>query len=482
MSADPELARQILAEKAASLEEQKPALLTFLENLSSGYMWANHQVTHPFTAALIASNPEAEAFGDVGKAWDQSAAVGFFEGDRKPKNPYTGKNAVSFGQAVMSNPASSAAERAAILPLGMIPGQEYKTGDPNSDEMQKSFEEDFGMKAMSSFIDFSQQSVGDGLTLAAKGMRIGVGATRLGAATSKADKAAHVGKLSNLLEASRVSGEKNALGDLSNWLVEQTGSKGEAAIRTRLKKMGAGDRADVAHMFARTDNREKMDLLLRASWNDKEAIKELRSVDTSAYVEYLRRNDELGNKFAQKAAWEPSEPGKTLTEQGFDKALKEDPNLAPDYIRSVAERNPSLAADLNMALSPELNVVGALGQANLTNKIRPIAAMQNKSAAKLAESDFGFAKGARLSRYNESKWAVPINVLRWPAREKPSGVVGTKGISKEGSTAEIEAFLNSPKVLRDSRFAELKNNLMSHWGANSHLDARASGAVQHVEG
>jgi len=160
-----------------------------------------------------------------------------------------------------------------------------------------------------------------------------------------------------------VGGEKNALGDLSDWLVKQTGSKGEGAIRARLKKMGAGDRADVAHLFARTDNREKMDLLLRASWNDKEAIKELRSVDTSAYVEYLRRNDELGNKFAQKAAWEPSEPGKTLTEQGFDKALKEDPNLAPDYIRSVAERNPSLAADLNMALSPELNVVGALALA-----------------------------------------------------------------------------------------------------------------------
>lgn len=481
MSADPELARQILAEKAASLEEQKPALLTFLENLSSGYMWANHQVTHPFTAALMATNPEAEAFGDVGKAWEQSDAVGFFEGDRTPVNPHNNKKAISFGQAAGANPFLADSPLPTPGEILLNHGQEAKTGDPNSDEMRDYFENNPLGKLATGTTDFAQQSLGDGLALAAKGLRLGVGATRLGAATSKADKAAHVGKLSNLLEASRVSGEKNALGDLSNWLVEQSGSKGEGAIRARLKKMGAGDRADVAHLFARTDNREKMDLLLRASWNDKEAIKELRSVDTSAYVEYLRRNDELGNKFAQKAAWDPSEPGKTLTEQGFDKALKEDPNLAPDYIRSVAERNPSLAADLNMALSPELNVVGALGQANLTNKIRPIAAMQNKSAAKLAESDFGFAKGARLSRYNESKWAVPINVLRWPAREKPSGVVGTKGISKEGSTAEIEAFLNSPKVLRDSRFAELKNNLMSHWGANSHLDARASGAVQHVE-
>ena len=527
MESDPELARKILAEKASEMEQQKPALLEFLETLSSGYMWANHQLTHPFTAASILTNTEADAYigngnplEQLSEAWDQSSAVGFFEGDRSPKNPYTGKPAVSIGQASISNPLTAGAARLVGLPA-------METGDPNSEDQQDYFnkrgkyENDPTGMAASGFLDVAQQSVGDGLAIATKGMRLGVQATKLGATATRGDQVAHIGKLANMLESSRAGAGKNALGDLSDWLVTQTGPKGEAAIRTRLKKMGAGDRADVAHMLARTDNREKMDLLLRASWNDKGAIKELRDVDTAAYVQFMRRNDsfmydnagavspwvakpnsnssQLSNESLDKIAEavDASPTNKAYVQMWDRKAGARDPitgtitgpkpfdvkfvnnkKLVDDYVTSMAERNGQLASDLDM---DNLGIVGALGQANLTSRSRTLGAMKNKSSVVKAESDFGFAKGARLTRYNESKWAIPINILRWPAREKPNGLVGTVGISKEGSTNEIEALLNSPAILRDSRFAELKNGLMSHWGANSHLDARASGAVQHIE-
>ena len=573
---DQEAARKALEEQKAENGQDQPALVGFLETLSSGYMWANHHLTHPFTAAAIAANPDAEAFGDIGKAWDQSSAEDFES--LHPKQPGTGKDAISIGQANLANPIWGKVAQLTGLPM-------MYSGDPNSDDMRDyyghrgKYENDATGAIASSTLDFAQQSLLDGMTLSMKALKFGAEGLKLGSEAGwiggKAEqffgKEAHINVIRNNLEASRVGGQDNAVSRMADQFVAWTGPKGEAKIRSFLKKAGAGDRADVAHIFARTTNREDMDRLLLASMNDPQSLKELRDADTAAFVELSRRSEPgtdlvkytgspsgtrepIDLKIIKKpgtdfhmfsrdlvptsydtplvskpkaigagpdgTAWDSPTLGmSSMSNRGnlvpFDQKFVNDPKLVNDYVDSVATRNPELAAqlknidaDMHTVLgSLQQTTLGGIGTQGLGKKVGAVA-MQHRlnSASRWAESEFAFKKGARgtqvlsddtaarlreemesgqvgpsLSRYRDSKWAIPINIMRWATREKPTGLVATKGPSKEGAANEIQSALQAPKILQDSRFAAEKNDIMSYAGAAFASDADAAPAVEVIE-
>ena len=539
---DPEAARQAIAEMTAEQGgSEPPVLMSWLEDLGAGYMWFNHQITHPFTAAAIATNPKSEANGDWAKAWEQSSAEDFEH--VKPKQYGTDKPAISIGQALAANERISAPLGSSDIGEGKdtvaesMFNMDLKYGDPNSDEMRDYLENTLLGKASSGSLDFAQQFLGDGLTLALKGLKTAGEASRLtaksGVLTSRTDQ---INKLRNMLEVSLPAtdggaGQANALGELSDWMLKQVGPQGETAIRTRLKKMGAGDRGDIAHMFAATTaengGRKKMDLLLRASWNDPEAIKEIRTVDPAHYAELFNRHHAAIKSQLDEAEMLGIDPAVITGENAdaFTKALYEsagfkadgtgamtgtadiaadavktptditdlmfkNPDLANSVLQSYAEKIPALAKDLDLALNPELNVIGSLGMANLgglgsnLGKRFATKSMQtsNKSAEIMGKSDFTFAKrGAIVSTFKENPLAATISVIRWPAREKPNGMVQVRGINKEGSTDEVASFLNSPRMLRDAKFADFKGRMMSLWGGASQMDAHAPAAVRQIE-
>ncbi len=519
---DPEAAQAAIQMLIAEQGNQKQSpLVDFINDLGAGYMWANYQATHPFTAAAIALNPKAEASGDIAKAWEQSSAEDFES--LHPKQPGTGKDAITIGQAISSNERFTApfgsADINAESPGEAIQGESLQWGDPNSDEMRKYFkDEEMGMSS-SAALDTAQQSIGDGLQVALKSMKVALGATQL---TTKASALSRVPgfsgrfstaarniRLANMLEASRPVaeggvGETNALGALSDWLVKESGATGTTRITQRLKRMGAGDRADVAHLFASTNNRTDMDRLLRASWGDGVAIKELKTADPEKYMQFLVKHEkakEIRNFGAEVIGLEKDDIGLAATkkahpdelfEAGWKATLESDPEMTMRIVQSLAESNPALAREMQLAVQPELNVIGSLANVKLGGggtrgfggHVGAARMMeQNAVAGKIADGQFSHSNKSLpvVARFLDNPLGTAVAVLRWPMKEQPSGLVGTRGLSREGSADEINAYLEQPHILRSSEYKDLKTELANHWAAYSHLDATSSGAAQHIE-
>lgn len=317
-----------------------------LESLGSAYMHVNHDITHPFTALFLGTNPNYQANHGGGfnwsQAWHDTSAKDFRS--LKPKN-LDGGDAISFGQAAVSNPLAIAASKIGTV-VGMgsgIEDLENIAAASNNEERSKAvafggslvgdptdpaFQEKQKMAAKkaphflgmaldpysvaSGIEDTAQQSVGDGLALltgALKGARAAARITPaakgslLGTKTAEQATVENLAKMRNLFEAGRDGVSDNTLSRLSGWIAN---TKSEEAITKRAQEMNLNIPEGVASQLKQANGeREWIDELLLASANDPTAIAKLKAGRPSDYAQFMKRDEQLQAKLVANSVYVP---------------------------------------------------------------------------------------------------------------------------------------------------------------------------------
>ena len=314
------------------VKAEETPLTWFLTSLGSGYMHMNHDMTHPLTALFLAANPiygQNHGGGfNWSQAWHDTSAKDFRS--LQPKN-LDGGDAVSLGQALVSNPLLGGEEQryqgltqARNNVSNNQNQQMLGKGDPTSVDFKAeqarqadNAPELLGQKltaynVTTGLVDTAQQSVGDGLALltgALKGARAAARITPaakgslLGTKTAEQATVENLAKMRNLFEAGRDGVSDNALSRLSGWIAN---TKSEEAITKRAQEMNLNIPEGVASQLKQANgDREWIDELLLASANDPTAIAKLKAGRPADYAQFVKRDEQLQAKLVANSVYVP---------------------------------------------------------------------------------------------------------------------------------------------------------------------------------
>ncbi len=328
--------KQIVLPEPAKADDSP--LTWVLESLGSAYMHVNHDLTHPFTALFLGTNPNYQANHGGGfnwsQAWHDTSAKDFRS--LKPKN-LDGGDAISFGQAAVSNPLAIAASKIGTV-VGMgsgIKDLENIAAASNNEERSKAvafggslvgdptdpaFQEKQKMAAKkaphflgmaldpysvaSGIEDTAQQSVGDGLALltgALKGARAAARITpevRAGILSNKSvvqKTEENLAKMDNMFTAGRDGVSDNPLSRMSEFISKkaQEGKNGNRlAVAEYLKRKDVNLPDGVAEQLVQTKgDREWIDTMILASAGHQPSIAKLKAGRPADHAQFVSRSE-----------------------------------------------------------------------------------------------------------------------------------------------------------------------------------------------
>lgn len=317
-----------------------------LQSLGSAYMHMNHDLTHPLTSLFLAANPMYGQNHGGGfqwsKAWHDTSAKDFRS--LQPKN-LQGGDALSLGQAVVSNPWSHVGSKVLVAPgqamneaeallnadtnrdiEGSVAGGGMFVGDPTSKEfIAKRGKEAadaphfFGMtfdpySVATGLDDTLQQTVGDGLALLTGALKGARAAARIapyskgiaGAAKTDRKVAETFSKIDNLFTAGRDGVSDNPLSRMSSYISKQAKAGNERAISEFLDRKGVLLPDGVASQLVQTKgDRFWGDTIMQAAMNDPKAIQRLKDGAPEHWAQFVKRDTELQANLAANGVYVP---------------------------------------------------------------------------------------------------------------------------------------------------------------------------------
>lgn len=309
-------------------------LTWFLTSLGSGYMHMNHDLTHPLTSLFLAANPAYSQNHGGGfnwsQAWHDTSAKDFRS--LQPKN-LDGGDAVSLGQALVSNPLLGGEEQRyqgltqAHNNVSNNQNQQMLgKGDPTSVDFKAeqarqadNAPELLGQKltaynVTTGLTDTAQQSIGDGLALLTGALKGARAAARIapyskgiaGAAKTDRKVAETFSKIDNLFTAGRDGVSDNPLSRMSSYISKQAKAGNERAISEFLDRKGVLLPDGVASQLVQTKgDRFWGDTIMQAAMNDPKAIQRLKDGAPEHWAQFVKRDTELQANLAANGVYVP---------------------------------------------------------------------------------------------------------------------------------------------------------------------------------